>query len=129
MVNRHPFPGPGLAIRVLGAVSEERLSVLRLADAIIIEELVKSKTYDRVWQAFGVLLPIKSVGVMGDARTYENILALRAVESVDGMTADWARLDNDLLGKISNRIINEVAGINRVVYDISSKPPATIEWE
>ena len=129
MVNRHPFPGPGLAIRILGAVSPERLAVLRRADAITIEELVQSKTYDQVWQAFGVLLPLKSVGVMGDARTYENILALRFVTSVDGMTADWAQLDYALLGKISNRIINEVAGINRVVYDISSKPPATIEWE
>jgi GMP synthase (glutamine-hydrolysing) len=129
MVHRHPFPGPGLAIRILGAVSDKKLHILRLADAIILDELYRANVYDQVWQAFGVLLPIKSVGVMGDARTYENILALRLVTSVDGMTADWARMDFNVLGKISNRIINEVAGINRVVYDISSKPPATIEWE
>ena len=126
---RHPFPGPGLAIRVLGEVTEERLEVLRDADAIFIEELRASDLYEQVWQAFSVLLPVKTVGVMGDDRTYENVLALRAVTSKDGMTADWARLPYEFLAKVSSRIINEVRGVNRVVYDISSKPPATIEWE
>jgi GMP synthase (glutamine-hydrolysing) len=129
MVWRHPFPGPGLAVRVLGEVTKERCDVLRLADAIILEEIKHAGLYRQLWQVFGVLLPVKSVGVMGDGRTYENALALRAVESVDAMTADWARLPYEVLARISNRIINEVRGINRVCYDISSKPPATIEWE
>ncbi len=126
---RHPFPGPGLAVRVLGSVSKERLDILRDADEIYLEELKSSGLYQKVWQAFSVLLPVQSVGVMGDKRTYENVLALRAVESSDGMTADWAQLPHDFLARVSNRIINEVRGINRVAYDISSKPPATIEWE
>jgi GMP synthase (glutamine-hydrolysing) len=129
VLHRHPFPGPGLAIRCLGDLSEARLDVLREADAIFIDELHQSGEYGRTWQAFAVLLPVKSVGVMGDGRTYENVLALRAVTSRDGMTADWARLPYDVLAKASSRIINEVRGVNRVVYDISSKPPATIEWE
>ena len=129
IINRHPFPGPGLGIRVLGEVTRERLDILRKADVIALEEIKKSGLYDNVWQAFVVLLPVKSVGVMGDERTYENTAVLRVVESVDGMTADWAKLPYDLLAVISNRIINEVNGINRVVYDISSKPPGTIEWE
>jgi len=129
ILSRHPFPGPGLAIRIPGALSPERLEKLREADAIFIEELRNSGWYNRTWQAFAVLLPVHTVGVMGDERTYENVCALRAVSSVDGMTADWATLPYDLLARISNRIINEVPGINRVVYDISSKPPATIEWE
>ncbi len=129
IVGRQPFPGPGLAIRIIGPVQAELLGLLRASDAIVDEEIRAAGYYDRVWQAFAVLLPIKTVGVMGDARTYEYVIAIRAVESVDGMTADWARLPGDLLGRISNRIINEVRGINRVVYDISSKPPATIEWE
>lgn len=126
---RHPFPGPGLAIRLIGEVTRERLFIAREADRIIIEELRQSGWYDRVWQAFGVLTPVKSVGVMGDARTYENLLAIRAVNSSDAMTADWARLPDELLATMSNRIINEVDRINRVVYDITSKPPGTIEWE
>jgi GMP synthase (glutamine-hydrolysing) len=125
----HPFPGPGLAIRVLGAVSEPRLAVLRKADLILREELHASGWYDKVWQAFAVLLPTKSVGVMGDERTYENTLVLRSVNSVDGMTADWSRLPHDLLQKISSRVVSEVKGVNRVAYDITSKPPSTIEWE
>jgi GMP synthase (glutamine-hydrolysing) len=126
---RHPFPGPGLAIRCLGEVTEERLNVLRKADAIFLDELRRSGEYDNVWQAFCVLLPVRSVGVMGDERTYDETCAIRAVTSSDGMTADWARLPYELLGRVSTRIINEVKGINRVVYDVSSKPPATIEWE
>lgn len=126
---RHPFPGPGLAVRVLGSVSKDRLDLLRDADEIYLEELKASGLYQHVWQAFSILLPVQSVGVMGDKRTYENVLALRAVESSDGMTADWAHLPHDFLARVSNRIINEVRGINRIVYDISSKPPATIEWE
>lgn len=129
ILSRHPFPGPGLAVRILGEVIKERLSILREADAIYISELKNADLYDKVWQAFCVLLPVQSVGVMGDERTYENVIALRAVTSVDGMTADWASLPHEILGKISNRIINQVKGVNRVVYDISSKPPATIEWE
>lgn len=129
MLWRHPFPGPGLAIRILGDVSKERLDILRLADAILIDELRKTGWYAKIWQAFAVLLPVKSVGVMGDCRTYEYTCALRMVESTDGMTADWVKLPYDILGRISTRIVNEVQGINRVVYDVSSKPPATIEWE
>ncbi len=129
IVGRHPFPGPGLAVRILGPVTPENLDLLRQADAVFIEELHKQEQYDEVWQAFAVLLPIRSVGVMGDERTYENVCALRAVTSVDGMTADWAKLPHDFLAHVSNRIVNEIRGINRVVYDISSKPPATIEWE
>lgn len=129
ILERHPFPGPGLAVRIVGEVTESRLAMLREADAIFISELKKANWYHRVWQAFAVLLPVQSVGVMGDERTYENVVALRAVTSVDGMTADWARLPDGLLSRVSTRIINEVKGINRVVYDISSKPPSTIEWE
>jgi GMP synthase (glutamine-hydrolysing) len=129
IVGRHPFPGPGLAIRILGAVTPERLRLVREADAIFINELRANDLYDEVWQAFAVLLPVQTVGVMGDERTYENVCALRAVTSVDGMTADWAQLPHDFLGHVANRIVNEVPGINRAVYDISSKPPATIEWE
>ncbi|MBI4517142.1 MAG: glutamine-hydrolyzing GMP synthase [Deltaproteobacteria bacterium] len=129
IVGRHPFPGPGLAIRIIGAVTAERVAVLQQADAIVDEEIRAAGWYDKLWQAFAVLLPVKTVGVMGDERTYENVLALRAVNSLDGMTADWARLPAELLARLSSRIINEVRGVNRVVYDISSKPPATIEWE
>jgi len=128
-VGRHPFPGPGLAIRILGEVTPERLDVLREADAIYLEEIRAAGLYDEIWQAFAVLLPVRSVGVMGDARTYEDVLALRAVTSRDGMTADWYPFPHDVLAKISTRIINEVKGVNRVTYDVSSKPPATIEWE
>jgi GMP synthase (glutamine-hydrolysing) len=126
---RQPFPDPGLAIRVIGPVSRARLEILRAADAVLLEEIRASGYYRKLWQSFAVLLPIKSVGIMGDSRTYENILAIRAVTSRDAMTADWARLPHALLGRIANRIINEVRGVNRVVYDISSKPPSTIEWE
>ena len=129
LIGRHPFPGPGLAVRVLGEITPERLALNREADAIFIEELHNFNVYNEVWQAFVVLLPVRSVGVMGDERTYENAVALRAVTSQDGMTADWAKLPAELLSRVSNRIINEVRGINRVVYDISSKPPGTIEWE
>ena len=129
ILGRHPFPGPGLAIRILGDITPEKVSILQDADAIYIKNLKESGWYDKVWQAGAIYLPIQSVGVMGDERTYENVVALRAVESVDGMTADWSHLPYDLLAKISNDIINNVKGINRVVYDISSKPPATIEWE
>ena len=129
IVGRQPFPGPGLAIRILGPVTKERLGIVRKADAIVEHEILKAGYYDRVWQAFAVLLPVRTVGVMGDQRTYDNVVAVRAVTSVDGMTADWARLPADVLGSISTRIINEVKGVNRVVFDISSKPPSTIEWE
>ena len=128
-VGRHPFPGPGLAIRVLGEVTYSRLEVLREADTIYLEEIRAAGLYDEIWQAFAVLLPVRSVGVMGDFRTYENVVALRAVTSRDGMTADWYPFPPDVLGRMSTRIINEVRGVNRVTYDISSKPPATIEWE
>jgi GMP synthase (glutamine-hydrolysing) len=129
LVGRHPFPGPGLAVRVLGEITRERLDVLREADAIYLEEIRAAGLYDDIWQAFAVLLPVRSVGVMGDFRTYDHVLALRAVTSRDGMTADWFPFPPDVLARVSNRIINEVAGVNRVCYDISSKPPATIEWE
>jgi GMP synthase (glutamine-hydrolysing) len=129
ILGRHPFPGPGLAVRVIGEITVERLNILKEADAIFIQELKNSKLYNKIWQAFCVLLPVQSVGVMGDERTYENVIALRAVTSLDGMTADWAQIPPQILGKISNRIINQVKGVNRVVYDVSSKPPATIEWE
>ena len=129
MVNRHPFPGPGLGVRILGEVKQEFADLLRNADAIFIEELKKSGWYDKTSQAFTVFLPVKSVGVMGDGRTYEYVVSLRAVTTTDFMTANWAELPYDLLGRVSNRIINEVKGINRVVYDVSGKPPATIEWE
>ncbi|TAL16093.1 glutamine-hydrolyzing GMP synthase [bacterium] len=129
ILERHPFPGPGLAIRIIGEITRERLEVLREADAIVREEIAGSGLQNAVWQVFCVLLPVKSVGVMGDERTYENVAAVRSVNSLDGMTADWSKLPYEVLGRISNRIINEVRGINRVVYDISSKPPATIEWE
>lgn len=128
-IERHPFPGPGLAIRILGEITEERLDILRQADDIYLEEIRKADLYNDIWQAFAVLLPVKSVGVMGDERTYEFTCALRAVTSVDGMTADWFPMPYEVLARMSNRIINEVRGINRVTYDISSKPPATIEWE
>jgi len=129
LVGRHPFPGPGLAIRVLGAVTGERLDLLRRVDAIYIDEIRAAGLYDQIWQAFAVLLPIKSVGVMGDGRTYDHVVALRAVTSRDGMTADWFPFPPEVLARISSRVINEVKGVNRVTYDVSSKPPATIEWE
>ncbi len=129
MINRQPFPGPGLAVRILGPVTSERLALLQDADAIVLEEIKRAELYEKVWQSFAVLLPVKTVGVMGDERTYENVIALRVVQSLDGMTADWVKLPNDLLSRLANRIINEVKGVNRVVYDISSKPPSTIEWE
>jgi GMP synthase (glutamine-hydrolysing) len=129
MIARHPFPGPGLAIRILGEVTAEKVDLLQRADAIYMNGLKEFGLYDKVWQAGTILLPVKSVGVMGDERTYEFTVALRAVTSVDGMTADWAHLPYEFLANMSNAIINEVRGINRVVYDISSKPPATIEWE
>ena len=129
LLNRHPFPGPGLAIRILGEITREKVQLLQKADAVFINSLKKFELYASVWQAGAILLPVKSVGVMGDERTYEFTVALRAVTSVDGMTADWAHLPYDFLAFVSNEIINNIKGINRVVYDISSKPPATIEWE
>lgn len=129
IIGRHPFPGPGLGVRVIGAVTKERLDVLRDADEVLTEIIKERGLYNKMWQGFCVFLPVKTVGVMGDERTYENVLAIRAVTSIDGMTADWAKIPYDVLAEISNRIINEVKGVNRVVYDISSKPPATIEWE
>lgn len=128
-VHRHPFPGPGLAVRVLGEITDEKLNLLKEVDDIYIKALKEFNLYYKIWQAFSVLLPVQSVGVMGDARTYESVVALRAVTSSDGMTADWYRFDNEFLEYVSNKIIREVAGVNRVVYDISSKPPSTIEWE
>jgi GMP synthase (glutamine-hydrolysing) len=129
IIGRHPFPGPGLAVRIIGEVTSERLNILKEADAVIREEIHRAGIYNDIWQAFGVLLPVRSVGVMGDERTYEHVCVVRAVKSVDGMTADWYRFPQEVLGLISSRIIGEVRGINRVVYDISSKPPSTIEWE
>ena len=129
LIWRHPFPGPGLAVRILGDITKERVATLQKADSIVREELKASGWYRKVWQGFAVLLPLRTVGVMGDSRTYENVVALRIVDSVDAMTADWSRLPDDLLARMSSRIINEVHGVNRVVYDISSKPPSTIEWE
>jgi GMP synthase (glutamine-hydrolysing) len=129
LLGRHPFPGPGLAIRILGDVTQEKVRILQEVDHIFISSLQSAGLYDDVWQAGSIFLPVQSVGVMGDERTYENAVALRAVTSTDGMTADWVHLPYDFLAKVSNDIINKVKGINRVVYDISSKPPATIEWE
>ena len=129
LVNRQPFPGPGLAIRIMGEINEERLNILKEADWILIDEMKKSGYYYKVWQSFAILIPVKTVGVMGDERTYESVIAVRIVESLDGMTADFTKMPYDLLQKISTRIVNEVKGVNRVVYDITSKPPATIEWE
>jgi GMP synthase (glutamine-hydrolysing) len=129
IIGRQPFPGPGLAVRILGEVTPDRVALLQEADAIVIEEIRRADLYDQIWQAFAVLLPVSSVGVMGDSRTYENTVAIRAVDSLDGMTADWSRLPYDVLQRISSRIVSEVRGVNRVVYDISSKPPSTIEWE
>jgi len=129
IIHRHPFPGPGLAIRCIGDITKERLKILRKADTIVLEEIKKAGLYGSLWQAFAVLLPVKTVGVMGDSRTYDNVIAVRCVESVDGMTADWSKVPYNLLERISGRIINEVKGVNRVVYDITSKPPGTIEWE
>jgi len=129
LVMRQPFPGPGLAIRILGDITPKRLEILRSSDVIVIEEIRKAGLYEKVWQSFAVLLPVRTVGVMGDERTYENVIAIRVVDSLDAMTADWSKIPYDVLGSISNRIINSVKGVNRVVYDISSKPPSTIEWE
>ena len=129
MVNRQPFPGPGLAIRIIGEVTPEKLDTLRACDWIVIDEVKNANLYHQLWQSFAVLTDSKSVGVMGDYRTYNHVVAIRAVSSEDAMTADWVRLPYDVLSKISNRIVNEVPGVNRVVYDITSKPPGTIEWE
>jgi GMP synthase (glutamine-hydrolysing) len=129
IVFRQPFPGPGLAVRVVGEITPERLQILRQADEIVVSEMKAADWYYKVWQSFAVMLPVQSVGVMGDQRTYENTVVLRIVESQDGMTADWVRIPYEILAKISSRIINEVKGVNRVCYDVSSKPPSTIEWE
>ena len=129
MLSKHPFPGPGLAVRLLGEVSPQRLETLRSADAIVVEEIRRADLYEKIWQAFAVLLPIRSVGVMGDERSYGDTVAVRVVDSEDAMTADWTKLPAHVLSNISTRIVNEVGGVNRVVYDISSKPPSTIEWE
>src|SRR6202007_410279 len=129
MIRRHPFPGPGLAIRVPGDITREKLDILRKADAVYLDEIDKAGLYDQIWQAFAVLLPVKTVGVMGDGGTYDNVCALRAVTSTDGMTADYYPFPHEVLGRTAPRIINEVRGINRVVYDVTSKPPGTIEWE
>jgi GMP synthase (glutamine-hydrolysing) len=129
IIQRQPFPGPGLAIRIIGEITRERLDILKAADEVVKEEMQKARLWDKVWQSFAILLPIKTVGVMGDERTYEHVIAIRVVASLDGMTADWVKLPHRVLENISNRIINEVRGVNRVVYDISSKPPSTIEWE
>jgi GMP synthase (glutamine-hydrolysing) len=129
LVNRHPFPGPGLAVRIIGDITLDKIKILQEVDDIYIKMLKENNLYDQIWQAFAVLLPIKSVGVMGDERSYENVVALRAVNSVDGMTANPFAFPFDFLSKLANEIINKVKGVNRVVYDISSKPPATIEWE
>ena len=129
LINRHPFPGPGLGIRIIGDVTPKRIKILQEADKIYMDILKKEKLYDKIWQAFSVLVPVKTVGVMGDHRTYENLLALRAVTSTDGMTADWFEMPTEVLSKISNEIVNSVSGVNRIVYDITFKPPGTIEWE
>ncbi|MBQ1720063.1 MAG: GMP synthase (glutamine-hydrolyzing), partial [Bacteroidales bacterium] len=129
ILGRHPFPGPGLAIRIIGDITAQKVEILQNVDDIFIQGLREDGLYDQIWQAGAILLPVQSVGVMGDERTYENVVALRAVHSTDGMTADWVHLPYEFLAKISNKIINKVKGVNRVVYDISSKPPATIEWE
>jgi GMP synthase (glutamine-hydrolysing) len=126
---KHPFPGPGLAVRILGDITRPKLETLRAADAVVVEEIRRAGLYEKVWQAFAVLLPVQSVGVMGDGRTYGVTIAVRVVESQDAMTADWTRLPMEVLERISLRVVNEVPGVNRVVYDISSKPPSTIEWE
>jgi GMP synthase (glutamine-hydrolysing) len=128
-IHQHPFPGPGLAVRVIGEVTRERLEILRAADDIVIDEVRKGGLYTKLWQAFAVLLPVRSVGVMGDQRTYQRVIALRLVQSTDGMTANWYPASAKLLSRISTRIVNEVPGVNRVVYDITTKPPGTIEWE
>ena len=129
IIERHPFPGPGLAIRIIGKITKQKLNILREADHIFIDEIKKAELYDEIWQAFAVLTNIQSVGVMGDNRTYQDCIAIRAVDSKDAMTADWSKIPYEVLSSISSRIINEVDGINRVVYDITSKPPGTIEWE
>ena len=129
LVQRHPFPGPGLGVRIIGSITKERIEILQEADKIFIDILYEDKLYNEIWQAFAVLIPIKTVGVMGDKRTYENLLALRAVTSVDGMTADWFKIPDSTLAKASNKIVNNVKNVNRIVYDITSKPPSTIEWE
>ena len=129
LINRHPFPGPGLGVRIIGEITRERIAILQEADDIYITILHEEGLYDEIWQAFAILIPVQTVGVMGDQRTYENLLGIRAVTSTDGMTADWYRMPPEVLSKISNKIVNSVKGINRVTYDVTSKPPGTIEWE